>query len=425
MVKKRNKMNYKENKRCVVCGNAHLTEYLDLGYQPLANSYHKGESLEVYPLKMNYCSRCWHSQLSVSVSPSKMFEHYLYVSDTSKTLTDYFKWAKDYILTDFKPNNVLEIACNSGLFLEMFQKDGLKCVGVDPAENLRKLSADRGLDVYVDYWNNEFSEHLLDVKGKFDLILAFHVLPHVEDPNEFIRACKNVLSDNGRIYIQTSQCEFLQNNEFDVIYHEHTSYFTAHSIWQLAHRNGMKVTSIVKTDIHGKSFLFSLESHNYETDRPYDENQLYEIMRREILEGITHPDNYKLFAHYAKQTKTELVKALNKFRERGYKLVGYGAAAKGNTLLNYTQIKLDWIIDDNTMKCGYLTPGMNIPIESIESIRSTWVDFQDYTEISIDKICFIPLAWNFYDEIRERVKKVRDNRKDVFIKYFPEYIEER
>ncbi len=401
-------MSYKENNACLVCGNEHLVDYLDLSDQPLANSYHRGEALKKYPLQMRLCKDCWHSQLSVSVEPAEMFEHYLYISDTSKTLTDYFEWTTEYILSKVQPKNVLEIACNSGLLLEMFKDRGIESVGVDPAKNIRELSEQRNLDVYVDYWNRPFSDKLLSERGKFDLVMAFHVLPHVQDPNDFIASCVNVLSDNGSIFIQTSQCDMFVNNEFDVIYHEHSSYFTGRSILKLARNYGLYVSSIIKTDIHSKSFLFSL------TRTPCDETELNKLIADETAAGIYTEEKYHVFAAKAEETKQKLIENLTRFRNEGFALVGYGAAAKGNTLLNYIQLELDYIIDDNYMKWDYLTPGMNIPIRSIDLLKEP-----------IDKICFVPLAWNFYKEIRERIKTVRDTSNDVFVRYFPEYREEQ
>lgn len=401
-------MSYVENKKCLVCENTDLYRYLDLTDQPLANSYHKGIFLEKYPLQMNVCTKCFHSQLSVSVEPSKMFEHYLYISDTTKTLTDYFTWVTEYI-TDNMSNaySVLEVACNSGLLLEMFKTRGYKTYGVDPAENLRELSLKRNLDVYVDYFGRQFGKKFLDDVGKVDLILAFHVLPHVPDPNEFIQTCYDLVSDNGKIFIQTSQCDMFLNNEFDVIYHEHSSYFTGKSIQELAHRNNLYVSSIIKTDIHSKSFLFSLQKEKCE------ETQLNLLIDKENEDNIYSLKKYSNFALKAETTKNLLTEKLNHYRENGYMIIGYGAAAKGNTLLNFMKYKLDFIIDDNDMKWNYMTPGMDIEIHGIDLLKN------DY-----EKICFVPLAWNFFTEIKERIIKVRNNKKDIFIRYFPEYKEE-
>lgn len=392
----------------MVCARPVSIEFLDLGNQPLANSYHKGETLKQYPLTMKLCDSCWHSQLSVSVDPKEMFEHYLYVSDTSKTLTQYFEWVVQYILDKTKPKKVFEIACNSGLLLDMFQKKGFTCCGVDPAKNLRSMSQTRNLDVYVDYWDQNFANKLKSEKGLFDLVLAFHVLPHVQNPNDFVAACKSVLSDTGQIFIQTSQCDMLLNNEFDVIYHEHSSYFTGKSIQTLARNHGLYVSSIVKTDIHSKSFLFSLQK------QVCDEAQLNELIKFETQHGIYNIDKYTSFRNNAAQIKQQLIENLTRLKNDGYVLIGYGAAAKGNTLLNYINYKLDHIIDDNPMKCGYLTPGMNIPICSIDILKNNY-----------SKVCFVPLAWNFYSEIKSRIQQVRNSPNDIYIKYFPQYTEEK
>jgi len=395
---------YKKNNECLVCGGVRLSRYLDLGNQPLANLYHKNESdvLDIYPLQLDVCLDCYHSQLSVSVEPSEMFNDYLYVSDTTKTLTEYFKNTTQYIInnTHKDSTSVLEIACNSGLLLDMFQNKGYTCVGVDPAKNLRKLSLQRNLNVYVNYWNTEFSKHLKSNEGTFDIILAFHVLPHVPNPNDFINACKLILKPGGKIFIQTSQCDMLDNHEFDVIYHEHSSYFSARSIKKLARNHNMYVSSIIKTDIHGKSFLFSFQSEEC------DESQINKLIE---MESTNYKYKYLDFSFTAEYTKYALREKLYFYKKEGYILGGYGAAAKGNTLLNFINFKLDFIIDDNVMKQGYLTPGMNIPIVSIDILK----------QYESNKICFIPLAWNFYDEIYDRIKNVRNNNSDIFIKYFP------
>lgn len=402
-------MSYRENTACLICGNTKLFQYLDLGDQPLANAYHHGEQLPRYPLRLNLCTNCYHSQLSVSVDPSVMFDHYLYISDTTKTLTNYFNWAVDYIISK-APNTktVLEIACNSGLFLEMFQNRGLTCYGVDPAKNIREFSLKRNLNVFVDYWNYDFSESFKQQVGTVDMIVAVNVLPHVPDPNNFIRACVNILAPGGKIFLQSSQCDMFINNEFDVTYHEHSSYFVGQSIKQLARNHGLYVSSMTKTDIHSKSFLYSLQQE------PCDEHELNDLIAQETAYGLYKPETYQKFSEQAQIIKQQLTTGLQKYRERGYTLIGYGAAAKGNTLLNFIDQKLDYIIDDSYLKWDLLTPGQDIPIHSIELLSKRF-----------PRICFIPLAWNFYSEIKERIYQVRRRPTDVFIRYFPEYTEEK
>lgn len=395
---------FEEIKKCVVCKRSDaLKKYLDFGPQPLANSYHYGMNLDYYPLAVQFCENCCHTQLTASVDPKEMFEHYLYISDTSKTLTNYFESLCEKILArnESKQLDVLEIACNSGLFLEMFAKKGMNCFGVDPAINLRDMSKKRNLDVLVEFWNEGTAEKLSQEKT-FDIICAIHVLPHVPDPVAFLRSCKKVMRPDGKIYIQTSQCNMFDNNEFDAIYHEHVSYFTATSFGRMASDLGLKITGAWKAPIHSMCFVFEL-SHAEENCKDFVDMCIHEIEnKRDIFES------YVQFSENAQKIKNDLLQSINNFRKRKVKVVGYGASAKGNTLLNWLGCKLDYIVDDNNLKWGYLTPGMNIPIVAPTQL---------YNEPSA--VAIVCLAWNFFDEIHQNVKS-NTILKHKFIKYFPE-----
>lgn len=350
---------------CLICG-AKVEEYLDLGIQPLANSYHRGEALPRFPLGLAHCLYCDHHQLIYSVDPKLMFENYLYVSDTSSTLVRYFEWLKSYIGS---PKSVLEIACNSGCFLEMFQKDP-NCetvMGCDPAKNLKEISKKRGLNVLDAYWNLRTAKEL---NRQFEAVVAINVLPHVPDPVEFMLACKEACS--GKIYIQTSHCDIFQNGEWDNIYHEHTSYFTEKSLKKLAERTGMDV-AIRKVPIHSMSFLA-------EFTFPVKLGGNLEETKRKVL-------------------------ALN-----DRKMIAYGASAKGNTALNYFGLKLSYIVDDNPMKWDYFTPGMNIPIKSPKVLKDEKED-----------LYILMTAWNFKEEITEKLRILRPQNNDILVYYVPNY----
>lgn len=418
-------MSHRRNDRCVVCLSADLDTYLDLGEQPLANSYHHGESpLPQYPLAVAHCRECHHSQLTVSVKPSEMFDHYLYVSDTSKTLDSYFDWLTEHVLSHTavpdpeSPPKALEVACNSGLLLEKFHRRGLPCVGVDPAKNLRPLAKARGLLTLTEYWDMETA---LKITGKwdhtcvesnsafpswgedghlFDVVLAIHVLPHVPDPREFLAACAAALTPAGKVWVQTSQCDMFRNGEFDAVYHEHTSYFTALSFGKLAETVGLKVVHASRQPIHSMSFLFGLavaDAHCPE----------FEAMREEEKRlGMDDPFFYEVFASRAYSLAGNLADEIDRQRASGKRVVGYGAAAKGNTVLNHIGRRLDYIVDDNELKWGHLTPGTDIPIESPDRLKDE------------DDVAVIPLAWNFYDEIAQRAAGLI-RRPAEFIRYFP------
>lgn len=387
--------------KCLCCGNDNLETILDLNDQPLANSYHKGETLSHFPLRLNLCNVCYHLQLSHSVNPDLMFKNYLYVSGTSKTLRDYFEWFTNFTL-NYIPSakNVLDIACNDGTQLDSYKKLGLSTFGVDPAINLSIISISKGHDVVVDYFNNNcFTDK------KFDIIVAQNVFAHNDYPLKFLKLCKKRLTKKGYLFIQTSQANMVVNNEFDTIYHEHISFFNTLSMSALVKRSGLHLNDVIKTDIHGTSYVFVISKRNEETEN------IKQDITNLISSGLNKVERYKEYSQRANEITIKLKYKIDEYKQQGYNVIGYGAAAKGNTLLNFGNIKLDFIIDDNNLKWDMLTPGMDIPIKTPQSILN----------LDIDKpIVFIPLAWNFYNEIKNNIKSIRNNPEDIFIRYFPE-----
>lgn len=384
--------------KCLVCDSTELTTYLNLGDQPLANSYHKGEQLPRFPLALNLCAKCNHHQLTYSVDPKLMFEHYLYVSDTSKTLNEYFAWLKDYIGS---PQSVLELACNSGCLLERFHKDPA-CeivLGVDPAKNLKALAEAKGLKVLDTFWNLETARSL---DQKFEAVIAVNVLPHVPDPVGFLQACKEVCS--GKIYIQTSHCDIFEKGEWDTVYHEHISYFTASSFQALAKKVGLVITKAQKVPIHSNSFLFTLENPDLRWEARWQDPTV-EQWKEDESSFDAHD-----FGKRIEESKFNLSDriALHCMAD-DLKLVAYGASAKGNTALNFFQVKPEYIVDDNPMKWGYMTPGMDVPVVSPERLAADPAD-----------LCILMTAWNFAAEISAKIRKLRPNNKDMLVYYVPE-----
>jgi hypothetical protein len=219
------------------------------------------------------------------------------------------------------------------------------------------------------------------------------------------------MDNDSLLFIQTSQANMVRNNEFDTIYHEHLSFFSSNSMKSLVERCGMTLYDIFKTDIHGTSYVFVISKNKKEPKDGVSKNLLEE---KEL--GMTDVLTYPEYSLKCYQSTFNLKKKLEDMKNDGYILVGYGAAAKGNTLLNFGKISLDFIIDDNPLKQNLLTPGMNIPIFGPEKIN----------QISEkDKVVFVPLAWNFYSEIRNRITERRKNNNDFFVKYFPTLILEK
>lgn len=395
---------YTDIKSCLCCGKTDLAVYFSLGRQPLANNYHTGQSQPELPLDMTLCSRCFHSQLAISVNPHFMFDHYVYLSGTSQTLRAYFENLAHDILAAWKgPGSpkVLEIACNDGTLLDFFKRAGCDVQGVEPAKNLLTITGQKGIPVVCDYWNMKTAAQL---RHAYDIVVAVNVLPHVPDPYEFLLACKEALAPNGKIYIQTSHADIFSRFEFDTIYHEHVSYFTAKSFETLAQRAGLFVLDARKVSIHSSSFVFTLSTQ----DQKGNSTAIKEMISEESRQGLHQLETYYAFGRHAKQMASELSSVIRTMKDERHKVIGYGAAAKGNTLLNYAEIDLEYIVDDNPMKCGLLTPGRNIPIENNERL------FQEPGPVAI-----LVLAWNFFEEIRKRVIQSRGAANDWWIEYFP------
>ena len=394
----------KELNECLCCGSEQIKLVLDLNEQPLANSFKKTaeESEPTFPLRLNICEECTHLQLSHAVNPDLLFKNYLYVSGTSQTLRDYFDWFAKRTLEYFEipPQTVLDIACNDGSQLNSFKTLGLKTYGIDPAENLHPLS-NANHEVVCDYFKEKYVYHYK--MKQLDIITAQNVFAHNDYPLDFLLQCKEIMGDKSRLFIQTSQADMIKNNEFDTIYHEHLSFFNSSSMIALAARAGLHIIDIQKTPIHGNSYMFVMSKHP--GARPSVQLQL----GQESEQGLQDMNTYLAYADRASTIVEDLKQTIEHYRGLGYVIAGYGAAAKGNTLINFGNIYLDYIIDDNPMKQGLFAPGSNIPVVPIDMLD----------QCDDLKVAFVPLAWNFFKEIQGKIKTKRDREGDVFIKYFP------
>lgn len=394
---------YTRNEICRCCGNDKLVPYLDLKKQPLANDYHKKtEHIEKYELKVNVCTKCFHSQLSITVDPAIMFRHYLYVSGTTKTFNTHCEEFAKHITklhggTNLKVN---DIACNDGTLLEKFRNEGCSVFGVDPAANLRQYSEEKNIDVIVDFWSEDLSKTITE---KYDIITGTNVFAHVDNIYGFLRGCKNILNTNGIVTLEFPYGQdFIKKFEFDTVYHEHLSYFTVRSFKALTDRLGFKIVDVTRTPIHGGSIRMSIS-----LDR--EEINIDSYINAERENGIYDLDTYLEYQNVVDDTKRSFESYC-----RGKKVIGYAASAKGNTALNYfNATDVEYIVDDNPLKHNHFTPGCDIKI----------IDTK--TGLDVDEDLFIVvLAWNFKEEIKKRVKAVRGDRKTTMIYYVPEFYTE-
>ena len=402
---------FTEVTHCRCCGKTDLYQYLDLGHQPLANSYHKGEQLPLFPLCVNLCQECFHSQLNITVDPTLLFDNYLYVSGTTSTFRNHCKelaheainfWNSRYpfLMTDcWRPPTVLDIACNDGTLLNCFRKQDCNVYGVDPAKNLRTLTKEKDIHVDVLYWGKGAASQLKE--QSIDIITGTNVFAHINPIGDFLDECLTVLKPDGFILLEFPYCdEMIENNEFDTIYHEHLSYFLVNSMATIISSHGLAIRRITRTPIHGGSIRFYLQRGNKHCD------EVTTLIDSESNRGLLDIKTYQKFSEQVERNKQHLRSLVADLKGRGKKVVGYGASAKGNTMLNYFEIDLDYIVDDNEMKWNHLTPGRNIPIKSPAVMKKE------------KELYIVILAWNFFDEIKERIESTCDN-KHHYLRYVP------
>ena len=388
-------MNNTPISNCLACGSTNLELYCDLGLQPPANNLKNSadETDILFPLAVNHCKQCHHSQLTFSVDRDILYKNYLYVSGTTQTLRDEFDDVAR-IITDessTKDRRILDIACNDGTFLRSFRKFGWEAYGIDPAQNIIDTVNDDDLNVKCDYFPVD------PFQIKFDAITCFNVVAHVPNPFDFLKGCKNILSLGGKIYIQTSQREMVKNGEFDTIYHEHHSFFSISSMNALCERVGLVLEDVRERPVHGKSYLFVISNNHTE-----DKNRIDRINNLINLENYISLDStYHNFTNKIINNKKRLLDIIN---SSNLKVIGYGAAAKGVVMSNYIGKKIDYIVDENPLKIGKIIGGVDIPIVGPDILLE-----------EPDDLTIIVYAWNFYDEVLKKIKILRPNNNDVIV----------
>lgn len=396
---------YEVINECIACGSTDLVPVLDLGAQPLANSYKKNANDEeqYFPLAINHCNHCFHVQLTHRVNPDLMFKDYLYVSGTTKTQLDYFDWFADFAAEKYgsKPTNALDIGCNDGSQLNYFQDKGATTYGVDPAENLFATSSKRHKVVCGYFTGKEFGHE------KFDVITCQNAFAHNFNQLELLQNIRNVMHNDSLLFATTSQCDMILNGEFDTIYHEHLSFYNVKSIDALCKRAGLNLIDVVKSPVHGMSYIFIISKF---AKAPRTIQNLIDI---ETQKGLYNEKTYEAYAQNCLSNVKQFAEIIREMRSTGVPVVGYGAPAKGNTLMNFAQEAPDFIIDDNPLKQEMFTPGNSVPIYGTDYLKSNFEN--------VDKLCIIPLAWNFFKEIKTRTKNVRPGKNDIFVRYFPEF----
>ena len=384
---------------CRSCGNTDLKRVVSLGYQPLANNLLKNskEQCELYPLEVNYCSKCHNCQLSVSVNPKKMFSNYLYTSSTSKKFRDHFvnaakKYTKELKLNK-KKSYIIDVGSNDGVALKPFLDLGFKKIlGIEPAKNLSKLANKNKIKTF-----NGFLEksNLKKIKKNADLILASNVFAHSDKLKEMANCMLALLSAKGTIIIEVQYLmNTLQDLTFDNIYHEHYNYWSLTSLVNFFNQFNGKIFRSEKINTHGGSLRIYVTKNK----KVKPENSVKKMLDEEEKFGIKKFKTYQEFGEKVYKIRENVRKNLKKIKEKNNLIIGFGAPAKATTALNFFGItnEIDFVVEDNKLKHNKYIPGVKIPIKSKATIKDK-------------KNIMIVLAWNFYKEIKENNLKLSEN----------------
>ena len=389
--------NYKFD--CRSCGNKDLKRVVSLGYQPLANNLLKkeNEKCELYPLEVNYCSKCHNCQLSMSVDPKKMFSNYLYTSSTSKIFRDHFVNASKKYIKELKLNKkksyIIDIGSNDGVALKPFLDQGFKKIlGIEPAKNLAKLANKNKIKTFNGFLNRSNTKK---IKKNADLILASNVFAHSDKLQEMAECMFKLLSKNGTIIIEVQYLmNTLKDLTFDNIYHEHYNYWSLTSLVNFFKRFNGKIFRSETIDTHGGSIRVYLKKDN----KVKVERSVIQMLKDEEKYGIKKFQTYKEFGDKVYKIRENVRKNLRKLKDRNNLIIGYGAPAKATTALNFFGIskEINFIVEDNKLKHNKFIPGVKIPIKNKSHIKSR-------------KNTLIVLAWNFYHDIKKNNSSLSEN----------------
>ncbi len=388
---------------CRFCNRGLTHTFVDLGASPLANSYLRPEQLGAmepfYALHAYVCADCFLVQLPAMETSENIFGDYAYFSSFSDS---WLKHAEDYtrmMIERFgidERSHVMEIASNDGYLLQYFLRANVPVLGIEPARNVAQAAVERGIPTVVQFFGTATARKLVEDGKTADLLIGNNVLAHVPDLNDFVAGMKIVLKPRGIITMEFPHLmRLMEENQFDTIYHEHFSYFSFLTVRRVFARHGLELFDVDQIPTHGGS-LRIYARHVEDPSHPVHP-RVAELLELENAKGFQELSHYLSFGERVKETKRGILEFMCRAKREGKRLVGYGAPAKGNTLLNYTGIRtdfLDYTVDRSPHKQGLFLPGTRIPIHAPEVIRETKPDY------------VVILPWNLKDEIMEQMAHI-------------------
>jgi SAM-dependent methyltransferase len=390
---------FRKRKTCRICGAKDLKLILNLGKTALANAFLSKEAARkkdaTYPLQLVFCRKCSLVQLAHVVDPEVLFSGYHYLTSGSPVLVDHFQREARDIVKRFglgRGDLAVEIGSNDGILLSAI-KDEVNVLGVDPAETAALEAKKRGVETIVDFFGVRVAKDIVKKHGQAKVIFANNVIAHIDDLDDVFRGIEILLRDDGVFVFEAHWVyNLIGDGGFDQIYHEHLSYYSLHAVKYLAERFGFMVTDVQRVPIHGESLRFFVQKKGKPSAR------VKKLLALERSVGIDSMRAFRRFAPKVEKNKRDLKSLLDKLKKKGASIAGYGASAKGNTLLNYVGVTakhLDFITDTIPLKQWTFTPGAHIPVVPPDILFTKRPDY------------LLLLAWNYAPAILHREQALR------------------
>lgn len=384
--------------KCYTCHNDVLIKFLSLGHQPPSDAFLKPEDLNkgevTYPLDLFFCQKCALVQLGYAVDPEILFRNYVYSTGTNNALKANFHALVESIMQKFKlvkGDLAVDVGANDGTLIENYIPHGVSILGIDPS-SVALSAKERGLPMIVDFFNEEVAKRAVREFAKAKVITATNVFAHVVDLDSFMHGITALLDDKG-VFISESGyvVDMLEGMSYDQIYHEHLRYYGLTPLVALFERFDMEVIDVEHIASHGGSIrVYAAKKGAHAIDE-----RVKAMLESEKNKGYTQIDAYHAFAKRIVDTKFKLLKIIFELKSSGQRIVGIGAPAKGNTLLNYCKLDpdmIDYLTEKSQLKIGRVSPGVHIPV--VDEARL----FEEQPEAALI------LSWNIAEELIPKLR---------------------
>ena len=391
---------------CRFCNSKLTNTFVDLNSSPPSNSFLSEDQFKQkesrYPLLLHVCTNCYLVQIDEYKNAEEIFSSdYVYFSSFSKSWLEHCKQFSEKIIPRLAlddTSHVVEVASNDGYLLQYFKQKNIPVLGIEPTNNTAAEAIKKGIPSITEFFGTSLAERLAAEGKKADLLMGNNVLAHVPDINDFVGGLKTLLKPKGVVTMEFPHLvQLIENNQFDTIYHEHFSYLSLITVTEIFLAHGLQIFDVDEIPTHGGSLR--IYARNVEDDsQPITERYL-DLMQTERDKGVDTAEYYKDFSKKVEKVREDLMSFIAQAKQENKKIVGYGAAAKGNTLMNYCGINsdmIDFVVDASPHKQGKFLPGSHIPVVSEDELKEQKPDY------------VIILPWNIKEEIIEQLSYIRD-----------------